>query len=83
MAPIKEVCLMNIFLRELKANRKALIIWSVCMFFLVVSGMAKYTAYSSGGQSNEVFSKMPYTVKALLGMGSFDDRLLWNAIPLH
>lgn len=63
---------MNIFLRELKANRKALIIWSICMFLLVVSGMGKYTAYSSGGASNDVFNKLPYSMKALLGMGSFD-----------
>lgn len=63
---------MNIFLRELRANRKSLIIWSVCMFLLVLSGMAKYTAYSSGGQSAAVFNDMPFSVKALLGMGSFD-----------
>jgi len=63
---------MNLFLRELKANRKALIIWSVCMFLLVLSGMGKYTAYSSGGQSNAVFNDLPHSVKALLGMGSFD-----------
>jgi ABC-2 type transport system permease protein len=63
---------MNIFLRELKANRKALIIWSVCLFLTVLSGMSKYTAYSSGGASSDVFDKMPQTMKALLGMGSFD-----------
>jgi ABC-2 type transport system permease protein len=62
---------MNIFLRELKANRKALIIWSICMFLGVLSGMAKYTAYSSGA-NNAVFEKMPDTMKALLGFGSFD-----------
>jgi len=62
----------NIFIRELRANRKALIIWSACMFLLVLSGMAKYTAYSSGGQSAAVFNDMPYSIKALLGMGSFD-----------
>jgi ABC-2 type transport system permease protein len=62
---------MNIFLRELKANRKALIIWSVCMFLFVLSGMGKYTAYSSGSTS-EVFDKMPYSMKAMLGIGSFD-----------
>ena len=62
---------MNIFLRELKSNRKALIIWSICMFFFVLSGMGKYTAYSAGGNS-EVFDKMPHTMKALLGFGSFD-----------
>ena len=63
---------MNIFLRELKANRKALIIWSACMFLLVLSGMGKYTAYSSGDQSAAIFNDMPYSVKAMLGMGSFD-----------
>ncbi|AJA49039.1 ABC transporter, permease protein [Clostridium pasteurianum DSM 525 = ATCC 6013] len=63
---------MNIFLRELKANRKALIIWSVCMFLLVASGMGKYTVYSSSGQNNELFNNLPYSLKALLGFGSFD-----------
>ncbi len=63
---------MNIFKRELKANRKALIIWSACMFLLVLSGMGKYTAYSSGGQSAAIFNDIPHSVKALLGMGSFD-----------
>lgn len=62
---------MNIFLRELKANRKALIIWSIGMFLLVLSGMGKYTAYSSGATS-AIFSEMPYSLKALLGIGSFD-----------
>ena len=42
------------------------------MFLLVLSGMAKYTAYSSGGQNAAIFNDMPYSVKALLGMGSFD-----------
>jgi ABC-2 type transport system permease protein len=63
---------MNMFLRELKANRKALIIWSICMVVFVLSGMSKYTAYSVGGVSSEVFNKMPDTIKALLGFGSFD-----------
>jgi ABC-2 type transport system permease protein len=69
---------MNIFLRELKANRKALIIWSVCMLLLVVCGMAKYSAYTSpsgtsGGQSiNDLLKVMPTSIKALMGFGSFD-----------
>jgi len=62
----------NIFLRELKANRTALIIWCACMFLLVLSGMGKYTAYSSSGQPAAVFNDMPRSVKALLGMGPFD-----------
>jgi ABC-2 type transport system permease protein len=67
---------MNMILRELKANRRALIIWSVCMFLFVLSGMAKYTAYTSGttgGPSiNDLLKTMPTSVKALLGFGSFD-----------
>lgn len=63
---------MNIFIRELKANRKALIIWSVCVALLVLSGMGKYTAYSSGGASSEVFDKLPNTMKVLLGLNGFE-----------
>lgn len=64
---------MNVFRRELKANRKALIIWCVCMFLLVASGMGKFTSYSSGGESlNAAFAHMPYSIKVLFGIGSFD-----------
>ncbi len=63
---------MTLFLRELKANRKALIIWSICMILLIFSGMGKYTAYSEGGDSVALFNDLPHSVKALLGMSSFD-----------
>lgn len=64
---------MNIFLKELKANAKALVIWSVCMFLLIVSGMAKYTSFSGSGQSmKSLLDAMPYSIKALFGLGSFD-----------
>lgn len=56
----------------MRANRKSLIIWSACMILLVLSGMAKYTTYSSGPQSAAVFNDMPHSVKVMLGMGSFD-----------
>ncbi|WP_100488799.1 ABC transporter permease subunit [Sporolactobacillus pectinivorans] len=63
---------MNIFLRELKANRKALIIWSVCMFLGVLSGMSKYTTYSSGGAASQALTELPHSMRALFGMGSFN-----------
>jgi ABC-2 type transport system permease protein len=63
---------MNIFLKELKANRKALIIWCACMFVGVLGGMSKYTAYSSGGAASDVINKIPNSMRALLGFGSFD-----------
>ncbi len=63
---------MNVFIRECKAHRKALIIWSVCMFMLVMSGMGKYTAYASGGAGADVFDTLPHTMKVILGFGEFD-----------
>ena len=63
---------MNIFIRELKANRKALIIWSVCMALLVLSGMGKFTAYAAGGSSSAVFDKLPNTMKIILGFNGFE-----------
>jgi ABC-2 type transport system permease protein len=64
---------MNIFIKELKGGAKALIIWSVCMFLLILAGMEKFTGLSSGGQNiNQLFTNMPYSIKALFGIGSFD-----------
>lgn len=63
---------MNIFFRELKANRKSLIIWCAAMIVSVLGGMAKYTTYSSGGASNQVINDLPQSVKALLGMGDLN-----------
>ncbi|WP_010630384.1 ABC transporter permease subunit [Sporolactobacillus vineae] len=63
---------MNLFFRELKANRKALIIWSICMVIGVLSGMSKYTTYSSGGAASAALMALPHTIRAVFGMGSFD-----------
>lgn len=64
---------MNIFIREMKAHRKSLIIWCVAMVFTVISGMAKFATFSSSGQSfNEIFSQMPQSLRALLGLSTFD-----------
>lgn len=64
---------MNIFFRELKAHRKSLIIWTIAIFFMIVSSIGKFTAYAETGQSmNELLSQIPSTIKAVLGMGNFD-----------
>ena len=63
---------MNIFLRELRFNRRALIIWCVCMAAGVAAGMSKYTAYSGSSAGLDVFKQMPYSVRALLGIGDLD-----------
>ena len=65
---------MNIFIREMKAYRKSLIIWCIAAIFMVVAGMAKFEALSTSGESlKDMFSKMPKTLQALMGgTGSLD-----------
>ncbi|WP_026884577.1 ABC transporter permease subunit [Clostridium akagii] len=64
---------MNIFIREMKANGKALIIWCISMIFLVIAGMAKFsTAGNNGVSYNQLMSQLPSSIKALFGLGTFD-----------
>lgn len=64
---------MNIFWREMKANRKSLIIWCIGVIFMVGGGIGKFIAYSTTGQSiNELVAEMPKSVQTILGFGSFD-----------
>ena len=64
---------MNIFIREMKAHRKSLISWSIGMLFMIIAGMGKYSAYAGSDQSiTEIMSKIPKTLKAILGFGNFD-----------
>ncbi|CAM4071586.1 ABC transporter permease subunit [Mesobacillus thioparans] len=64
---------MNLFNRELKANRKALIIWCIGVVFMVASGMAKYSSLEGTGQSmNALMADMPKSLQAIMGTGSLD-----------
>lgn len=65
---------MNIFIREMRAHRKSLIIWSLGVLFMVVSGMGKYSAYTAeGGKNmNELLAQMPKSVATIFGIGSLD-----------
>jgi ABC-2 type transport system permease protein len=64
---------MNVFLREMKAHRWGLIFWSLGMVMMIYSGMAKYGAYESAGQSVAVIlDQIPGTVQAVFGMTGFD-----------
>jgi ABC-2 type transport system permease protein len=63
----------NLFKRELKANRKALIIWCIGVVFMVASGMAKYSSLEGTGQSmNALMADMPKSLQAIMGTGSLD-----------
>ena len=64
---------MNIFIVEMKAHRKGLIIWAFGILFMVAAGMGKYVALSSSGQSmNDLFAQMPKSMQAIMGIGTFD-----------
>lgn len=64
---------MNVFIVEMRAHRKGLIIWAFGILFMVAAGMGKYVALSSSGQSmNEVFSKMPKSMQTIFGIAGFD-----------
>lgn len=64
---------MNVFMREMKANRKGLIIWCVGVFSMVTSGMVKYAGFSASGQSiNDLLAQMPQSLRAIMGVGTFD-----------
>ena len=65
-----------VFWRELRAELKALLIWSLAMVLLVVSGMTKYTALSAAGATGasvtDLLAQMPESLRALLGFGTLD-----------
>jgi ABC-2 type transporter. len=61
---------MNVFVREMKANRKSLIIWCLSIVALIIIGMAKYSALKSSGADMEGLLKgMPQAVQSMFGMG--------------
>lgn len=64
---------MNLFYREWKTNCKSLLLWSLGIFLMIAGGMSKYAAASKSGQSiAEVIRKMPPSIQALFGVGTFD-----------
>jgi ABC-2 type transport system permease protein len=64
---------MNLYLRELKANLKPLIIWCASIMIFILIGMGKYAAMGDTGQPlNEMIANMPKSIQAIMGGGAFD-----------
>lgn len=64
---------MNLFLRELKAYRKSVIIWSVGIVLFILMGKTEYSSLSSSGNSlNELIESMPKALQAIMGTGTLD-----------
>jgi ABC-2 type transport system permease protein len=65
---------MNIFIKELKSYRNGLFFWSLGMFVLVVSGMAKFAAYSASGPQSitDLMAQFPKSIQVIFGLEGFD-----------
>jgi ABC-2 type transport system permease protein len=63
---------MNIILRELKANLKSLVIWSVIMALLILGGIAKFSAYYGNPQMLAVLDALPKAVVDAMGLRAFN-----------
>ena len=64
---------MNLFLKELKFNRKALIIWSAALIVLVYACIIKFDTINKMGSSvMDVFNGLPKIAKAIFGIANYD-----------
>jgi len=63
---------MNIFLRELKANLKSLIIWCVVTALFILVGVAKFSAYYNNPEMLSILNSLPASVIDAMGMRAFN-----------
>jgi ABC-2 type transport system permease protein len=68
---------MNIYLRELKAHRKAIIIWTISIIIFVAMGMQKYdsmvaTSPDGGAEFMKIINSMPKVLQTLWGLSVID-----------
>ena len=63
---------MNIFVHELRANLKSLIIWSVILILLIIIGVAKFSAYANNPEMLAMLDSLPPTLMEALGMRAFN-----------
>ncbi len=64
---------MNLFLRELKAHRKSMLIWSFVLAIFMYLSMAKFSALSTdAAASQQLMQALPTTMQAIFGMVGLD-----------
>jgi ABC-2 type transport system permease protein len=64
--------MMNIFLRELKANLKSLLIWSGVVILLIFMAGAKYSAFAGDPELLKMLDSMPPALLDALSMSAFN-----------
>ena len=63
---------MNIFIRELKANLKSLVIWSVIITLLIVMAVSKFTAFAGDPATVKMLDSMPPAMLDAFSMRAFN-----------
>ena len=63
---------MNIFLRELKANFKSLLIWSVIIALMIMMAVAKFSAFAGDPEMLKMLDSMPPALLDALSMRAFN-----------
>ena len=63
---------MNIFIRELKANLKSLLIWGVIVILFVTVGMSKFSAYEGNPEILAVLDQFPPALLNAFDMQAFN-----------
>jgi ABC-2 type transport system permease protein len=63
---------MNIFLRELRANLKSLVIWSVIMALLILVGVTKFSAYFNNPELVKILDSLPAAVIDAMSLRAFN-----------
>lgn len=63
---------MNIVRRELKANFKSLLIWTVIVLLLTIIGFAKFSAYYGNPELLAILNDMPAPVIEALNLSAFN-----------
>ena len=64
---------MNLFIRELTAHRKSLIIWSIVIGLFMYLSMVKYGTLAADAQaSQELMKALPASMQAIFGMTGLD-----------
>jgi ABC-2 type transport system permease protein len=63
---------MNIFVRELKANLRSLIIWGVIVVLFVTVGISKFSAYYENPEMLAILDTMPPALLEAFSFGAFN-----------
>jgi ABC-2 type transport system permease protein len=63
---------LNIFIRELKANFKSVLIWSIIIALLIMLAVAKYSGFASNPEMLKMLDSMPPALLDALSMRAFN-----------